>query len=151
MTDETINALIAEAVNNVLETMFFSAPLGPAEPETGHGVLEARVSFRGDPGGTLFLSVSAQAARMLAADFLGEDAETLADSSRGQVVCELANMICGRLLSQLESRATFQLETPELVAPARGDEHVSTPASVQQSFQLESGILSVTLHLGVPA
>ena len=152
MTEKTINPLIREAVNTVLETMFFSAPLGPAAVETGDAVLEARLGFRGHRGGMFLLSVSAPGARLLAADFLGEAPETLADSAPGQVVCEMANMICGKLLSQLESGPTFLLETPELVAPGTG--HVplaSAPGAIQQSFQLETGILSVTLHFGLPA
>lgn len=151
MTNEIINPLVTEGVNTVLETMFFSAPLGPAEPEFGDGVLKARLVFRGRPGGTLSLSVSAPGARMLAADFLGEDAETMAESAPGEVVCELANMICGRLLSQLENRETFQLETPELVVAPGDEHHPSACVAVRQSFQFEGGILSVTLHLGVPA
>lgn len=78
-----LDKLISEAVDAVLETMFFSAPLGRAEPETGPAVLQARLTFHGGPGGTLRVCLSETSARLLAADFLGEDQEVLTDSAPG--------------------------------------------------------------------
>jgi CheY-specific phosphatase CheX len=150
MTDQISYERVSEAVNKVLETMFFSVPLGTAEPETGAGVLEARLAFHGYPDGTFFLSLSAPSARMLAADFLGEEPETLADSAPGHAVCELANMICGTLLSQVSSEGSFQLDAPELVPHGDESAHIpGTPPAVQHSFQLENGILTVTLYFDV--
>lgn len=150
MTDLIDYGCVSEAVNKVLETMFFSVPLGSSEPETGAPVLEARLAFHGRPGGTFLLSLSAPSARMLAADFLGEEPETLTDSAPGHAVCELANMICGTLLSQVASEVSFQLDAPELVAPGAENAHLpETPPAVQRSFQLENGILTVTLYFDV--
>ena len=150
MTDLTDYGCISEAVNRVLETMFYSAPLGSAEPETGAAVLDARLAFHGCPSGTFLLSLSAPSARMLAADFLGEEPEALTDSAPGHAVCELANMICGTMLSQVASEGIFQLDTPELVRRGAENAHLpDTPPAAQHSFQLENGILTVTLYFDV--
>ncbi len=144
--------MVSGAVETVLETMFFSAPLGPAEPEDGASVVEARLAFHGNPSGTLDVCLSEASARLLAAGFLGEDEETLSDSQPGEVVCELANMLCGSLVSKLETEESFDLTSPELVpagaAMATGPE---APPVARQSFELENGILTVTLHLKAAA
>jgi CheY-specific phosphatase CheX len=148
MHDRNLNQLLPEVVDAVLETMFFTATLGPAEPETGAEVLEARVAFRGPHSGTLHLCLTEPGAQMLAAGFLGEEEEMLTGSQTGQVVCELANMLCGSLVSKLESGASFNLSSPELVpVVSRTGAGSQAPAASRQSFELESGILTVILYL----
>ena len=137
--------LLAGTVDEVLETMFFCFPLGPAEKETGPDVFRALLPFRGQPSGTLEVCLSEASARMLAAGFLGEDEEALTDAQPGEVVCELANMLCGSLVSRLESDRHFDLGSPVLL-PA-GFAATPYPAVASQTFQLENGILSVTLSL----
>jgi CheY-specific phosphatase CheX len=131
--------------------MFFSAPLGPAEPKAGAQVLEARLAFHGRPSGTLNVRLSEASARLLAAGFLGEDEETLTDSQPGQVVCELANMLCGSLVSKLENEESFDLSVPELLADGQAAPDAETPPEARQSFELENGILTVTLRLRAAA
>jgi CheY-specific phosphatase CheX len=152
MTEPNFDQLLSTTVDSVLETMFFSAVLGPAEPETNGTVLESRLAFHGRPSGTFGVCLSEPSARLLAAGFLGEDEESLTDSQTGQVVCELANMLCGSLVSQLQSDESFDLASPELVPS--GSEIAAgfhAPPVARQSFELEGGILTVTLHLGAPA
>jgi CheY-specific phosphatase CheX len=148
MCEQNFDQLLSGVVEGVLEAMFFSTPLGPAEPETGTGVLEAHVTFHGRPSGTLGVRLSRTSARTLAAGFLGEDEQALTDSQPGEVLCELANMLCGSLVSRLESDETFDLTSPELVSiervPDAGSE--ALPAACQ-SVALEDGILTVTLHV----
>jgi CheY-specific phosphatase CheX len=152
MSEQNFDQLISEAVDGVLETMFFSAPLGPAEPETGAGVLEARLGFCGRPSGTLSVRLSEASARLLAAGFLGEDEGRLTDAQPGQAVCELANMLCGSLVSKLESEENFDLASPAMVpAGSEDDARLEAPPAARQSFELEKGILTVTLHLGMAA
>src|SRR5450432_3424507 len=114
MPEWNIEHLLNEGVAEVLETMFFAVPLGPAEPEAGAAVLEARVVFQGHPSGALSVCLSAASARSLAAGFLGEDEETLTDSQPGELVCEFANILCGSLVSKLEDEEQFDLSSPEL-------------------------------------
>jgi chemotaxis phosphatase CheX-like protein len=144
MPEQDFGQLISESVDGVLETMFFSAPLGPAEPEPGDAVLEARLAFQGHPSGNLDVRISERSARLLAAGFLGEDEETLTDSQPG----ELANMLCGSLVSRLETEESFELASPELViASAAAVAAPEDPPSACKSFELENGILTVTLRL----
>lgn len=148
MPEPDFELLIAQAVESVLETMFFSMPMGPAEPEIGGNLLEASLAFHGRPSGTLHVCLSETCARILAAGFLGEDEERLTDAQPGEVLCELANMLCGALVSKLESEETFDLESPQLVQTARESHHtLNTPPAGCASFELDGGILTVTLYL----
>ena len=52
-------------------------------------------------------------ARGLAANFLGEDEADLADADVGEVVGELANMLCGSVVSRMEGNSHFVLTHPE--------------------------------------
>jgi CheY-specific phosphatase CheX len=154
MPDRDWNGLVAGAVNSVLETMFFAAPLGPAEPEAGDVErLAASVAFEGRPSGTLALCISVEAARQSAADFLGEDAASVSDAQSGEVVCELANMVCGSIVTPLEGGASFDLSAPRLI-PAEtvlaGAILDKAPADLRlacRSFQLENGILTVAVRV----
>jgi CheY-specific phosphatase CheX len=148
--EQDFDQLIGASVDAVLETMFFSAPLGPAEPETGGAVLEARLQFRGNPSGAVEVCLSEPCARLLAAGFLGEDEDTLTSSQPGEVVCELANMLCGSLVSNLETKECFELTTPELVRHEGAAVSQNTCAA-RRSFELENGILTVALHLQTAA
>jgi CheY-specific phosphatase CheX len=118
---EIVQAL-REATGEVLEKMFFvrTAAAGLEAPENAGVEMEARLGFTGEPGGWLGLRVTAAAARSIAADFLGAEEYELEERQIEEVVCELANMICGSLLSRLESQATFHLSSPAIVAPGAG-------------------------------
>jgi hypothetical protein len=93
------------------------------------------------------VGLSAASARLLAAGFLGEDEEALTASQPGEVVCELANMLCGSFVSGLEGEEKFELGSPELTADGEKTPEAETPPAVRQSYQLENGILTVTVHL----
>jgi len=132
----------------VLETMFFSAPMGLAELETEAGVVEARMAFHGRPSGLVGVRVPGESARLLAAGFLGEDENMLTESQPGQAVCELANMLCGSLLRTLEGGEAFELAPPELMPAAGAIPGVpGPPPDASRSFRIENGVLTVTLHL----
>ena len=150
MPDHDFDPLLARAVNTVLETMFFTAPFCPAEEDAQtETVLHARVAFEGDPSGTLRVRISEASARSLAAAFLGEEEESLSQPQIGQVVCELANMLCGFLVSQLEAEKHFDLRSPELLSNGSENRSGISPAS-QQSFAIESGLLTVALYMDFP-
>jgi CheY-specific phosphatase CheX len=152
MTRLNFDQLLSESVDSVLETMFFSATWGPAELETGSAVLESRLAFHGHPSGTFRVCLSERCARLFAGGFLGEDEESLTDVQVGLVVCELANMLCGSLLSKLQSDQSFDLASPELIPFGIEIVTGSDPApAARQSYHLEKGILTVTLHLEMSA
>ena len=97
--------------------MFFieaGESLAPPSPETA---LTIELTFDGDPSGWFQLSLSPTAAAAVAANFLGEDRDSLTSAQFEEVAKELANMICGAALSRTESRATFRLAEPRLLRP----------------------------------
>jgi CheY-specific phosphatase CheX len=145
MPERNYDQMFAEAVSSVLETMFFTAPLGLAAEESGQACMGARVAFRGTPSGQVRLCLSEASAQLLAAGFLGEDEESLSPEQTGLVVCELANMLCGSLLSQLESQEHFDLAAPQLDGDAVPPPEQAPVAT--QSFELENGVLRVALYL----
>jgi CheY-specific phosphatase CheX len=110
-----IEAALAESVKEVLEKMFFM-DLADAPPGEGPAAgIAAELMFDGDPQGSFRLVVDQAAAKSATADFLGEDQAELSDEQMNDVVCELSNMICGSVLSRIESSATFRLSKPEIV------------------------------------
>src|SRR5271156_5537952 len=91
---DTVRQVTAE----VLETMFFTE----AEMAScGHAWLGSaacsRIRFEGSHHGEMLLGVSTEAADPIAASFLGLDPMELTDAQRGQVIQELANILCGAM------------------------------------------------------
>ena len=140
MNKTELACALAECSAQVLEKMFFVQPSGeaaPPAPEADTDLIYG-VDFTGDPSGHLALRVGVGAARTVAADFLGEDEGQLSDFQVGQVVGELANMICGSLLSRIESGTTFRLDSPKPLSAwktAGGD-------AVVHSLILAAGVLT---------
>jgi CheY-specific phosphatase CheX len=116
--DATFESALRESTVEVLERMFFICDEGAPAPENDNAKPEigVRLDFEGSPPGWLALRIGKRAARSIAADFLGEDEEALTDRQAEEMACELANMICGSVLSHTESDATFRLSSP-LVMP----------------------------------
>ena len=117
MTDTSIHLALRESVVEVLEKMFFVEAITDLAPEIAAqspAVLVA-LQFDGNPPGVFRMSLARTAAALIAADFLGEDPESLTVPQVEEVAKELANMICGAVLSRIESRVTFRLAAPELV------------------------------------
>jgi len=146
MPDNQWEQMLVTVAEEVLETMFFTGIYGPAQDAGPEDLprFAAGVSFEGAPCGRLTLSIPETAARTLAADFLAAEGEGgLTDAQVGAVVCELANMICGALLSRVESGEHFRLSSPELV-PAGA----APPACQHHRFlDLGEGALSLWLRL----
>ena len=174
MEPNEIQIGLAAAVEEVLETMCFTSVFASAEgtlppdgdgsapaPEGGAGpagepaipaeadatapTCTAELRFRGVPSGQCRVRVARSLARVMAAGFLGCEEIEVSDSQTEEVVCELANMICGSVLSRLESEATFRITHPELVPPERGAWFEG--AGINRWFDLGDGILTVSLEL----
>jgi len=119
-----VHDLLQESMQTALETMFFAAPdtvsMDPRRP--AGALITARLAFRGTPDGWSWLVVSDALARTLAANFLGcEDDALLLASSVIDVMMELANIMCGAVLSRMESGVNFDIGPPES-HPVRADE-----------------------------
>lgn len=127
-----------EALSRVLETMFFTPVVGPCESPSGEAALTASLSFTGNPSGKFTLSVSALAGREMATNFLGSE-EDLEDDQVDQVVKELTNMVCGSMLSRVESETHFELGEPKMT-------DALPKAALCQTFELEDGTITVCLE-----
>ncbi len=139
--DQLADTVAAE----VLETMFFTAAEAAAcEHGRLAGAPTARIGFEGSHRGEMLLGVSVEAADPIAASFLGLEAEELTDAQRGQVIQELANILCGALLSRLWPESTLALSSPELT----GWEDWPPEGTLHRCFLIPEGMVAISVRLG---
>jgi CheY-specific phosphatase CheX len=103
--------------------------------------LSVQLTFDGDPPGSFRMHLARTAADSIAANFLGEDPENLSSQQRQDVARELANMICGAVLSRIESRVSFRLSAPEIVAEA---ERPQQDCAQETAYTVETGSGALT-------
>jgi CheY-specific phosphatase CheX len=145
MTEAARSGALREAVDDVLEKMFFVQSEGPAcEGRPPEELVAARVDFKGTPSGTLSLRITLRAAQGMAADFLGEEASELPVNRTLEVICELANMICGSVLSRVESDTPFHLSPPIAIVETGGVVKTSD-GGIAHNVELSDGALSVAI------
>jgi hypothetical protein len=134
-------------VADVLESMFFLEALGEAaEPPAETETVTVHLTFDGDPPGCFQMRLARLAANAFAADFLGEDPESLTVQQGTDVALELANMICGAVLSRIESSASFRLGAPRIAAPDAG--HRGPAEETRYTVETGSGTLTVAIGMG---
>ena len=152
---DTVHSVVSE----VLETMFFSE----AEPAgCEHAWLVsapcAWVRFEGSHCGEMQLAASMDAADAIAAGFLGLDPVELTEPVRGQVLEELANILCGALLSQLWPESKLALASPKLTVwqewtspewtrPEWLSQGAPGQAVLHRCFLLPEGMLAISIRL----
>ncbi len=156
MLETAIHQLLSESAQKTLETMFFAIPdavsMDPCRP-SGE-IIAASLSFQGSPPGRFGLLVSEPLARSLTANFTAaEDLAQLPADQVAGVMGELANMLCGVVLSELESYNNFDLGAPEPVyvgvdAPGP-DFTVGSPSICRLEFP--EGVLVFFLSFGETA
>jgi CheY-specific phosphatase CheX len=143
--------LLEAASYDVLETMCFFGVLGDADSiNSTEEQITAKVLFRGDAAGEFRATLDYSAAWSIAANFMGEEPLDVELAHMQAVICELANMICGAVLSNYRKDGLFQLSTPEIA----GCEESQSPQEVSRVFELESGSMKVSITLensGAPA
>jgi CheY-specific phosphatase CheX len=153
MPETPIQCALRESVEEVLEKMFFVEAIEEPSLEAGSPDAEiaVRLTFEGSPSGALTLRVTSAAARRFAADFLGEDEALLSPAQVGEVSCELANMICGSVLSRVESAATFRLASPQLLSAeeCRHRQQFTAHQAVH-AVAIDSGTLTATMETRDP-
>ncbi|MFB3826864.1 MAG: chemotaxis protein CheX [Bryobacteraceae bacterium] len=110
-------AAMETAAREVLETMFFTEPLEEPLPAAGPRVCAA-VRFEGGLAGRFSACAEVDAAKELAATFLGQDGEPSAEAV-AEVMGELANMICGSVLARVAPEAALRI-IPESRGPCPG-------------------------------
>lgn len=154
-----IQEVLRDAVTEVLEKMFFIRALdglrGRAElPQEvkrrrAGNEMAARVTFHGAPSGSLALRLDRPSARAIAADFLGEEEPELGETQVEEVIGELTNMVCGAVLSRVESAASFRLDQPVIVDP--GVPEALDPETAIHVFPIGSGALTVKIWMEASA
>jgi Chemotaxis phosphatase CheX len=159
VNQEMVEELVALSAEEVLGTMFFTPVLGrlQTEQESPHrGVRLCFLSGTSDPehpdtaapGGHLDIEVSNDAAQAIAANFLAVDEGSAPDHKVDDVLCELGNIICGKIMSDLASGTGFSMLSPEIIRGA-GAEWPNVQR-FEESFELERGWLRVRLALIQP-
>ena len=76
----------------------------------------ARLEFEGEVSGSFTLRMNTGTARLLALNFFGEEESDITELAVGDMVGEMANMICGSVLSRLEAESHFKLSHPSVEA-----------------------------------
>jgi CheY-specific phosphatase CheX len=153
MSETPFHRALRDSVQEVLEKMFFVEPVEepPGEAGSPDGIMAVQLAFEGLPSGVLTLCVTSAAARQIAADFLGEDASGLSPAKVEEVVCELANMICGSVLSRVESSATFRLASPRILLA--GERPIRREAAARRAVHavaIGSGTLTASMETRDP-
>lgn len=151
MPENRIRQALQASVDEVLEKMFFVETLGEAgdAAEDRHASdIAVALTFQGELSGSFFLRLNFEAARQIAADFLGIDEAEVSDVQTSDVVRELANMICGSVLSRVESASVFQLGAPRIAPPS--DEIAGSLSNIRYCVQLSNGRLAANIGIGIP-
>ena len=141
-----IASIIPECCAEVLETMYFTTVLGSESLDTLPGnlpgsdrALEFSLDFVGDISGRFGVHLEPATARSLAANFLGEPEAAISQTEVDEVTCELANMLCGSVMSRVEGEHSFSLSHPEA--------GIATPTSagdiLVSILDTDNGIISV--------
>jgi hypothetical protein len=113
-------ASLVAAVSSVCERSFF-AYVEPADAERAAAIggewYEADVAFDGPWAGLLRMAVPSALAHDLFASFIGCDpSDAIADAALEDLLGELANMTCGRWLTDLGEAECFSLAAPRVRA-----------------------------------
>jgi CheY-specific phosphatase CheX len=152
VSEPRIQHALQNAVHEVLEKMFFVQALGkspdPTPAEAPPIEIAARLTFQGEPSGSLSLRLTYTVAQSIAADFLGAGEDEVSALQVAEVVCEIANMICGSVLSRVESGAPFQLAAPQIVPPSKVP--APEPCTTFYAVDLSNGSLAVGVTIGTP-
>ena len=148
---EPIQELIPVCSTEVLETMFFSTadPASDYPPEEIESFEQLPaymvvVDFLGRPSGRFWIRATRATAAALAADFLGLDRDEIDDERSLQTVLELSNMLCGSVVSRVESDAAFALNPPRLLEVGETAEPNPTHWA---RFVVEGGLVEVACTL----
>lgn len=143
LSQDYVEPLLAATAQEVLETMFFTTTLEEDEqPEAGREPeICGHVDFHGSPSGRFQVNLSPDAARAIAANFIGamEEAE-ISEAQVDEVLRELVNMICGASVTHLDKDATFTLGSPLVI---RDTEPPLVGDAIKSSVMLEEGALTM--------
>lgn len=102
--------------------------------------IRASMTFTGEWSGTFQILTRPSAAREIAANFTGvSDPTEITDQAAGEVLGEMANMVCGSTLSLLGQHKLFDLGSPQIALIAGLKNGSSERHCVERAFRLDSG------------
>ena len=143
--------LVPEYCSEVLDAMFFATVSGwetlahlPADKIEAKPSLNFNLHFTGDVSGHFVVSLESSTAGNLAANFLGEDPTALSPQEVDEVVGELANMLCGSVMSQVEGEHKFVLSHP---GPVGDQSSLSTDDALICVLETDAGAITVCIAL----
>jgi len=117
-------SLLPECCSEVLDAMYFTTLLDSASLEQAPEALSIpciqlafKLRFVGSLSGRFSICLEEATARHLAANFLGEESDSLSSIEVVEVASELANMLCGSVMSRIEGEHKFVLSHPEATSP----------------------------------
>lgn len=137
--DSNLLPMVEIVTREILETMFFSEA-EPVACRHSENWIAARVRFTGEPRGEMTVMLSRELALSASAGFLAEDNGEVTDEQQKQVSCELANIVCGVILSRLHPHARVSLGVPGMTSS-------DFDGGVHQCFATPEGMLAVTIHM----
>lgn len=109
--------LMPDGCSAVLENMFFASVVDVVPEQSAPSLSDEAYTFglrfSEDYCGSFGLQVDTKTAAFFAASFLGEDESDLTVESVKEVVGELANMLCGSVMSRANSKRKLVLSHPE--------------------------------------
>jgi CheY-specific phosphatase CheX len=138
-----------EAVAEVLESMcFMTAESVAVKEEEGapDTWVRYRLEFRGPGQGRFGVRAPLPTARLIACNLLGTEPEELTEAQASESMGEIANMVCGSLLSRLEKEQAFDLshpahETDPVAEPDAGCDRAT------RYYALQEGTLVVWMEI----
>lgn len=140
-TENDLQASVLSSATDVLESMYFTSVMGTSEvPLSGAGWI-AGLEFKGELSGSFTLRMSLDTARLLAANFFGEEESDVTETAIGDMVGEMANMICGSVLSRMERETHFKLTHP--FAEVSSDLMRGMDCGIHQLLETDSGVLAL--------
>lgn len=104
--------VIQTVVTELLETMYFMAPVYLGEASPAPGAYRVAVAFTGPVQGEFHLSVARSLARRMTADFLADEVDDLDPQQVEAAIRELANVACCATMAAWKPDANFQFTVP---------------------------------------
>lgn len=117
----TLMEKVRNSIFEVMETMFFLAvedkEMGPSPSDKFdlQTLRSCRITFSGDPAGTIYFTVPQNVLETMTVNFMGEDNKDLTQEHTDGTLKEALNMIAGSALTQLNKEDYMGLGIPEMI------------------------------------
>lgn len=146
---QTIREAMADALRNVLETMFFAevTPVEEGEFAYADGALACMVECRGAHRGSFGVVVDRAAHELLCAGFYGEDESDVTSRQMEDLICELTNMLAGAALGLFSPEHLCVLSSPEVCSAEGAGSAVAGEELSRCTVALDGGHLTLWCSL----